>query len=308
MTRTLLFHRDFQRYSGGHGKMWDYFRHVAAMPGWSPRVYLTARSVDGQNPWRTHAVDAATTWAPGTADALMLGGLDWEAYATDDPATPVLNLVQHVRHGDPKDPRFPYLRRAAIRICVSQEVADAISRHTPNGPVLVIEAGIGLPAVPPTGARSGVFIDAIKQPKLGEAVAQRLAASGHQVRLNTMRIPRDEYLAQLSRARVAVVLPRATEGFYLPGLEAMAMGCATVVPDCVGNRAYLAPGRNALTPALEADAVAAAVGQLDDPELSGRLTHAGTATAARFSLDRERTAFHRVLGDLPALWRETRMR
>ena len=83
----------------------------------------------------------------------------------------------------------------------------------------------------------------------------------------------------------------------------MALGCAVVVPDCVGNRAYLEPGRNALVPGFEVDALAAAILRLDDSALSGKLVAAGADTASRFDLRGERAAFHAVLDDLDALWR-----
>lgn len=305
LLRTLLFHRDFERYSGGHGKVWDYFRHTTTASGWAAHVYLTPRSTAQQNPWLMNGASPMQAWAPEQANALFLGGLDWEAYPLSHPGIPVVNLVQHVRHGDPTDPRYPFLRRPAVRICVSDEVAQAISeRGSPNGPVLVIEAAIELPAAAPAAGRRGIFIDAIKQPTLGAELARLLAGAGREVRLNDHRIPRDDYLAELARAHTAVVLPRATEGFYLPGLEAMALGCATIVPDCIGNRAYLRHGENALAPILEAGALAGAVAQFDDPTLRARLTAAGLDTARGFNMAGERAAFHRVLDDLPALWRD----
>ena len=51
MTRIMLFHRDFHGYSGGHGKLWDYFRHVDAHPDWRAHLHLTAGSTHEDNPW-----------------------------------------------------------------------------------------------------------------------------------------------------------------------------------------------------------------------------------------------------------------
>ena len=303
MSHSLLFYRDFQRYSGGHGKVWDYFRHAGSAPGWEPRIHQTARSVPAQNPWRIHDLPVLQKWEPAAADALFLGGVDWEAYPHDDHVRPVINLVQHVRHGDAKDPRYRFLKRPAVRICVSEAVARAIAPAEPLGPVIVIEAGISVPPPPRNAVRTGIFIDAIKQPQLGAALAARLRDAGRHVHLNSLRIPPARYLELLAGCRIAVVLPRPTEGFYLPGLEAMAQGCATVVPDCVGNRAYLKPEQNALAPPLELEALIQAVTRLDEPGLCHRLASGGIATAARFSLEREREAFHDVLRQLPDLWR-----
>lgn len=303
--RQLSFHRDFRRYSGGHGKVADYFGHTAAHPGWRPAVYLTPGSVEEGNPWQAPAVERLQSWPPGKADALFLGGLDWEAWPDDDPATPVINLVQHVRHGDPADPRHAFLHRRAVRICVSQAVADAIlATGRVNGPVHVIEAALELPpGTVPSRRDEAVFIGALKQPVLGRALAAELQARGRTVVLADRWQARADYLAGLGGCSVAVLLPNPTEGFYLPALEAMALGTAVVVPDCLGNRAYLETGVNAQVPAATVEALAAAVEALDDAGLRERAVAAGRATAARFDLGRERRAFHAILDDLDALWR-----
>lgn len=304
MTRTALFHRDFRGYTGGHGKVWDYFRHFESAHGWRPRIYLTPRSVQTENPWYQNQRSTDPEWHPASAHALFLAGLDWRAYPTDEPNRPVINLVQHVRHGDPDDARHPYLMRRAIRICVSEEVANAITDgQTPNGPVLVVDAGVQLPPKPPTPVvRSGIFIDAIKQPELGVALAERLSLRGWKVDLNRTRKPRADYLQSLAKADISVLLPHREEGFYLPGIEAMALGCATIVPDCIGNRSYIEPGVNAMTPPLVLDELVRAVKQLEDLGLRDRLRVAGQMTARRFTIERERQSFHEILANLDELW------
>ena len=113
----------------------------------------------------------------------------------------------------------------------------------------------------------------------------------------------------LSKARPAVVLAarrkrRRMEGFYLPALEAMALGSPVVVPDCVGNRVYLEPDANALVPGWHPDEFVAAVLRLEgDPSLAVRLVQAGRATVRRFGMEREREAFHAILDDLEGQWR-----
>lgn len=304
MTRHLLFHRDFREYTGGHGKVWDYFTHTVAHPGWHASVYLTPPSIDLHNPWRGVPAQVDACWAPDSASALFLAGLDWSAYPIDDLARPVINLVQHVRHADPDSPLHRHLSRRAIRICVSQAVADAIGASgLVNGPVRVIPAALDLAWLPKTTeVRHGIFIGATKQPSLGRALCERLREQGREVTLAEQWLPRAEYLAQLARCRAAVLLPSPSEGFYLPGLEAMALGCATVVPDCIGNREYLRPGLNALAPVAELDALVDAVNRLDDRSLAATLAAAGKATAAGFDLHGERAAFHAILDEVDALW------
>lgn len=303
--RHLLFHRDFISYTGGHGKVWDYFTHARTCAGWRASVYLTPRSTPANNPWLKEGVGIADAWTPGMASALFLGGLDWRAYPADDPRRPVINLIQHVRHADRDNELFAFLSRRAVRICVSQPVADAIlATGRVNGPVLVTPAALDLGELPtPPPLREGIFIGALKQPGLGRELAGQLRAAGHEVILADRLVPRSEYLATMSRCQIAILLPDATEGFYLPALEAMALGCATIVPDCVGNRAYLRTGQNAVVPApTQEELVAAAIGLAADPARQSLLSAAGVETAQGFALGRERDAFHQLLSGIDSLW------
>ena len=300
--RRLLMRRQFLGPTGGHQKMFDYYGHVAAHADWTPVVHFTRDSVSALNPWRDAGVPGLPHWDPTDADALLLGGMDWEAMPDVDGVVPVINLVQHVRHADPALPLRAFLRRRAVRICVSDAVADAIlDTGEVNGPVRVIDAAIA-DVAHGNDPRTGVFIDAIKQPAVGRALAESLVAHGMPVDLSLDRLARVDYLARLGRCEIAVLLPHATEGFYLPGVEAMAAGAACVVPDCVGNRGYLEPGRNALVPTLELDSLISAALSLQDPVLRDILRDGGAATAARHGLSRERRAFHDVLDQLDGLW------
>lgn len=306
MARRLLFHRDFRRYSGGHGKVWDYFTHAQAHPRWEAAAWLSPGSVPTDNPWLAAGDPLEPHWNPSTADALFLAGMDWAAWPADDPAKPVINLVQAVRHADPAHPLHAFLSRRAVRICVAQPVADAIlATGRVNGPVRVIEAAVSLPHgdATPVGPSVDVFVGALKRQRLGQELAAALRAAGRTVDVADKWLPREAYLARLSAASVAVLLPLPAEGFYLPALEAMALGRAVVVPDCVGNRAYLEPGRNALVPDATVPALLEAALAASGTSRHAALVAAGSATAERFSQARERTGFHGVLDELDALWR-----
>ena len=77
--RVVLFHRDFQRFTGGHLKVWDYFNHVAASPNYEARISFTASSKwDRTNPWFS-ARDRLVDWNLKKADVLFLAGMDWRA-------------------------------------------------------------------------------------------------------------------------------------------------------------------------------------------------------------------------------------
>ncbi|WP_144811197.1 glycosyltransferase [Aerolutibacter ruishenii] len=302
----MLFHRDFRGYTGGHGKVWDYFNHALAL-GWDAQVYLTADSLcDASNPWMETPERIVRAWQPGEADIVFLAGMDWQALPAGSDSSPgapcVINLVQHVRHARP-DPDLPlrdFLRRRAWRICVSTAVADAIlATGEVNGPVRTIPAGLALPAVAQaSGSRSGVFIGALKQPALGAALQAALRERGIASELSDGWLPRPRFLAALAGARVAVLLPHATEGFFLPGLEAMALGCPVVMPPCGGSGEYARDGVNCLMPPADVPALVTAVERLLSDRDSQSLVAAGRATAARHSLAAEREAFGHLLDEV----------
>ncbi|GGZ70783.1 hypothetical protein GCM10008101_26420 [Lysobacter xinjiangensis] len=297
MTARLYFHRDFRSYTGGHGKVWDYFNHAATHPRWSPFIYLTPDSISEGNPWWQETARRLHKWQPCDASALFVGGLDWSAIPSEHP--PVINIVQHVRHADPASPLFEYLDRPAVRICVSEAVAQAIlATGRVNGPVHVIPAAIDVSGYVDRPKRGpNVFIGAQKRPELGHRLAADLRLRGIESHVSDRWLPRAEYLSQMAAAHIAVLLPDPSEGFYLPGLEAMALGCATVMPDCVGNRQYVESGVNCLAPAADAQELAVAVASLT-PADAARLVANGLSTATRYSLAQERLAFHRILDSL----------
>lgn len=298
----MLFRRDFLGYTGGHGKVWDYFNHALAL-GWDARVHLTGRSLrDRSNPWMAMPARIEPEWDPEAADVLFLAGMDWEALAAGvERRKPVLALVQHVRHADPALPLYGFLARDARRICVSHAVAEAVAATgRVEGPVRVIPAALELPAgVPARGATQGVFIGALKDPGLGRRLAALLRDRGHEVFLSDGWMAREEYLARIAQASVAVPLPHATEGFFLPGLEAMALGCPLVMPASVGSGEYAVDGVNCLMPEADAGALAGAVERLlTDPALAARLVASGLRTAERHAPAEEREAFAGLLREL----------
>lgn len=299
----ILFHRDFHEYTGGHGKIWDYFNHAIAL-GLDARVYLTPDSLrDSSNPWLSLPERIEPTWQPEKADMLFLGGMDWAALPAsfDARAVPVINLVQHVRHADPGSPLRSFLSRPAWRICVSRAVAGAIvTTGEVAGAVRVIPAALNLPSIVPatSAARQEVFIGAFKNPELGQALDALLQAQGFAVRLSTGWLPRQDFLEELANAHTAVLLPHPTEGFFLPGLEAMALDCAVVMPYCEGNSEYAVDVFNCLMPASTPQALSIAVAQMQDGQLHARLRRTGMQTAARHTLRGEREAFAGMLTEM----------
>ena len=317
--RTVWFHRDYQRFTGGHVKHAHYVDHVARHALHRPAITFSsepASAVLREEQRRLWPFDGyiAPDWQPEPNDILFVAGTDWryvDARGLNELPNPRINLIQHVRHAQADTELYGYLARRAVRICVSQEVADAIvATGRTRGPTLTIPNGIDM-APPQAGAATpesrahGVVIVAYKAPALGRDLAATLSARGIAHRALFDFMDRREFLALLADTEVAVCLPRAEEGFYLPALEGMAAGCIVVTMDCIGNRGFCKPGENCLTgrdaPTL-ADAVAAAVAM--PPSDRDVLRERAGKTVEAHTLDVERARFHAVLDDVDRLWRE----
>jgi hypothetical protein len=275
----------------------DYFQHVDAHSHWSSWIYWEQGSLPIEKTiWQQKAGRRRAAYDPSQADVVFLAGTDWQA-----------NLIQHVRHADPESNVFPFLAERAIRICVSAEVEAAIlATGRVNGPTFTIPNGIDQSHLIQRLQRDcDVFVLGTKQPRLAQALADTLREQGMSVTAITELSPHDEVLAGMARSRVSVVLPNATEGFYLPALESMALSGVTVVPDCIGNRSFCHHGENCLMPALDLASLAAAALQALEIARSARgasFQRAAEATLARHTLARERSDFYAILDNIDTIW------
>ena len=310
--RTVLFYRNYRKFHGGQLKVWDYFNHVLASPEFTPRIEFGPRSNwDHTNPWwnaREYVVDSALSVHP---DVFFVAGRDWlmmDQHPDARADIPVVNLVQHVRHADPKSNRFQFLSRRAIRICVSEEVTQAL-RETglTRGPLITIPIGMDLESLPAHNGAAcdiDVLIAALKQPDLGEELGRRLKQSGRRIEVLSTLLPRSEYLSRIQRARTTVFLPNEAEGFYLPPLEGMAMGTLVVCPVHAGERSIYLPDHNCFRPnyTIEELAQAAESALVLEPDRAQQIRANARQTAETHSLLRERQAFLDVLHNVDQLW------
>jgi glycosyltransferase involved in cell wall biosynthesis len=292
----ILFVRDFVATQGGHLKVLHYLRHTAAS-GAVPFLYLTPRSRGAlDNIFDEYDGERIERLRP--FPAYFLAGEDWfllDQAGINPGSAPVVNLIQGFRHADPSALLFSCLKRPALRICVSFPVADAI-RGAANGDVHVIENGTDLqPAgVPPANPRR-VLIAGLKNPGVAREVASRIEAFAD-VDLLTEQIPRSAFVARISQASICIMLPLVLEGFFLPPLEAMALGRAVITPACGGNLSYCLSMINCLMPDYDATALAEAARLLiDSPDLRRDIVAGGLSTAAQRSLEAERAAYHAIL-------------
>ena len=310
---TVVFHRHFERFQGGHLKVFHYFEHVRSSPSHRALIRFTSDSYWGpENPWWPFA-DAVL--APGeetVGDIRFLAGMDWRAIPVrqrSDPPVPVINLIQGFRHTRPESPAFEFLAHRAIRVCVSPELEQALRElDVVQGPILTIPIGLDLERLPaplaPEQRELDCLVLAVKSPRLGADVAEGLRRRGHRVMLVDRLIPREQLIEGLRGARVSVHLPARVEGAYLPALESMALDTLVVCPDCVGNRSFCRDGETCRVPERTADAVVGAAAELlaATPEENGVLLEQGRRETARHALAEERRAVLAVLGRLQELW------
>lgn len=114
-------------------------------------------------------------------------------------------------------------------------------------------------------------------------VAAAFAASPHRERLRTLGFVTTDDVVALLDGALALVFPSIAEGFGLPVLEAMAVGCpvittsATALGEVAGDAALLVPPRHA-------GALSSALGRIaNEPLLRDELRRAGLARARGFN-------------------------
>ncbi|MFZ1025408.1 MAG: glycosyltransferase family 1 protein [Limnoraphis robusta] len=316
LTQSILFYRSFTGLSGGHLKVWDYFNHVFYTSNFIPYIYFYSQQTcwDESNPWLTTDPRLILSQPLENPGFIFIDGLDWlqfEQKFIESSPVPILNLIQGIRHTYPEDPRYAFLNKKAIRICVSQEIKESLLKCSQvNGPLFVIPNGLNLRSLPqplPTSEKTEeILISAFKEPGLGLQLKQQLQAQGKKVKLLITQQTRSDYLCQLNPAKIAIFLPNYSEGegFYLPALEGMALGSIVICPDCIGNRSFCLPSYNCFRPDYNIRSILNAVeaaSQLSIPQIHRMVTNA-QQTANQHSLARERQAFLEILENIEDLW------
>ena len=251
-----MFHRDYKGFTGGHLKVWEYFQHIQSSDDFSAEIFFTNDSSWVNNPWIEIKDQCLEKWEPEKSDILFIAGMDWLALSEKQrrfPPSPVINFIQHVRHADPAHPLFKFLKYPATRICVSQQVADAIqATGRVNGSIFVNPNGIDQALLPDPLAMEfkdiELLILGLKNPELTVKLSEKLSEMEIKNTYIIKHLPRNEFLSLINRAQNTVFLPTLTEGFYLPALEAMYLETFVICPDCIGNRGFCLDNRTCLRP------------------------------------------------------------
>ena len=240
----FAFYRDYQRYTGGHQKFRDYLEHTAALPNVECSLFVENSCSIMPNLFESIPnVSSTHAYQPENADVVFLAGMDWNVYLKHKrPGQKVVNLIQHVRHADPTHPLHSFLKHKALRICVSEAVREAIQPFA-NGDCVTIKMGHTIPAIT-KDKKWELYILGKKNPKMAGIIEHWAVQNSVKVHSDIGLVARETVFSKFAEARVALVLPNPTEGFFLPGIEAMALADRVVVPDCVGNREYCQPYTN----------------------------------------------------------------
>lgn len=252
--KSVSFIRHYHGYTGGHQKVRDYIQHFLDL-NWQTNLFVDGQSATMPNLFeQIPAVNYQKIYDPGDSDLVFLAGMDWQDFLPLGPSNkPVINLIQHVRHADPENPLFQFLSQPAVRVCVSKSVKQAILPHA-NGPVHFIPMGHKI-AAEPLKKSNDLYILANKQPELGRRLAHYFAEQNVSVICHDRYVEKLAVLSAMASSRVSLTLPHHTEGFYLPGIEAMALSDIAIVPDCVASIEYSKHYSNALRCALEFESI-----------------------------------------------------
>ena len=224
----------------------------------------------------------------------------------------VIHLVQNTRHANAEwHLGFPYLllHRPITRIYVTAEVAEAVAPLVnPHRPSTTIIEGHDWPYFSAESTRDPGGPLRVGYTTWESAIGDRVAdalADDDRFTFDAIRGPATwpAIRALYHRCDVWLCAPGPEEGFYLPGIEAMAAQLVVVSALIGGNRAYLRPEENCLLADFED--VATHVAALDrlarDPDLGARVVAGGTDTLARFTLERERDEFGGFIAELAEL-------
>ena len=215
----------------------------------------------------------------------------------------VIFIVQNVRWANPdwiNGYALRLLSRPMARIMTNDVVLEAVKPYlNPTSLTDVIDLGndsdyFAKRRSGPLGGRIKVGYTTWKS-GVGDEVASALAGSPH-YEFRAIRNPVGwaELRELYHWSDVFLGTPLVEEGFYMPGLEAMAAGAIVICSDAGGNRAYCRFGENCIEVGMDeaGDYVGALEGlRAADAREIGRLRSNGYETVGRHTLEQEREGF-----------------
>jgi hypothetical protein len=150
-----------------------------------------------------------------------------------------------------------------------------------------------------------LYILATKQPELGQRLYTWALAKGIKVIMHHMATPREVIYQTMAASLVTITIPNKTEGFYLPGIEAMALSDWAIVPDCIASREYSLGRANISSCDLNELACQRAILHSLNKARGWKLFVSkwhGRRLLASYSVMQERENYHEMLGELAETW------
>jgi len=298
----VLFFRDFQGYTGGHQKVFDYFMHLKNDSRFEVSISFSKETLwNESNPWFPEYQQEISQFNLADFDFLFIAGMDWLQLPSKlDIGIPIINLIQGVRHAQAQNLLYSFLHRKAYRICVSEEVTEALKKtNIVNGPIFTIPNGHELEDIICREKEYDIYILGKKNPILAKSLAVALRKMDYKVCISLDNIPKTEVWSNMLMSRVSILLPFQNEGFYLPALESMKYSDMTIVPDCIGNRSFCFDGVNSLIPKYNKDDILQKVKLsfdiIADNDLLQRYKLNAKKTLKEHALEKEKQRFLEVI-------------
>ena len=325
MSRRMYFMTPTFRPVGGVVKVFDYVNHAVSL-GYEPVIACPETYKPGLplfeierfshiKPENGHAFTALEKVAVGPHELAFLSwpthyGIVESRLSRWTKHEQVIFIVQNVRWANPNwigGYAVRLLSRPMARIMTNDVILEAVRPYLNETSITEVillgneskyfakerTGGLGSPLkVGYTTWKSGV----------GDGVARALAGDpGFQFRAIRSPVGWKELRELYQWSDVFLATPLAEEGFYMPGLEAMAAGAVVVSPDAGGNRTYCRFGENCLPVRFEdvGDYVAALRALRDfGARQIGRLRRGGYEAVGRHTLEHERERFGEFMGKL----------
>jgi hypothetical protein len=215
----------------------------------------------------------------------------------------VIFIVQNVRHANPTFTNGYALRllsRPMARIMTNDVVLEAVRPYL-NETSMTEVIQLGNESSFFAKERAGGFGDPVRvgyttwKSGVGDQVARMLSDDpGFKFRAIRDPVGWKELRDLYQWSDVFLATPLVEEGFYMPGLEAMAAGAVVISSDAGGNRAYCRFGENSIEVGFEdAKGYVGALEELRDggAEPIERLRRAGYEAVGRHTLEHERERF-----------------
>jgi len=308
----VLFYRRYVGFTGGHLKVWHYYNHVKASNKHIPNIYFAEDSIwDSSNPWKNEGRLIVDQWSPEKSDIIFLAGTDWRQLPEQERinySKPIINLVQNIRHVNPSDVRYPFIKNKAVRLCYNIDVYDALKKANANGPVFYIPMGMDFDMANKWRLLDirpiDVLIVGYKDPEIALTVGLKIKAKRIRVEILTKNIRRSEYIGLLRRSKITLFMPMKEEGYYIPPLEGMAAGTLVICPDRPGVTNDYKDSINCFRPQYDTGHIIEAVDKAlkMDKKMRNELLHNGRATLLHHKLSNERDRSLDILNNIYQIW------